>query len=92
MSTYFKDEASETDSTSQGLFGKLSLYYQAISDKLQFYKRERWVVVGVVGVFYIIRIFITKGKFSDSFIRISCSNLLSRNTSLKRFYRIHFST
>ncbi len=92
MSTYFKDDQADVDSSNSGVFGKMSLYYQAITDKLQFYKTGRWIAVGVVMIFYIIRLFITKGKH-NSFIslRLSCTNLLLRYPFIERFYRIHFA-
>ncbi len=62
MSTYFKDELNDSsDKASEGLFGKISLYNQAVSDKLQYFKKERWIAVGVLAVLYLIRIFVTKG-------------------------------
>ena len=62
MSTYFKDELNDNEKGSGGIIGKLSLYYQAFSDKLQFFKTSRWIAVAVLGVFYAIRLFMTKGK------------------------------
>lgn len=62
MSTYFKDEQTNGfDKESEGFFGKIGLYHQAFSDKLQYFKKQRWIAVGVLTVFYMIRIFVTKG-------------------------------
>jgi len=62
MSTYFKDEQTNgLDNESEGFFGKMGLYYQAFSDKLQYFKKQRWIAVGILTVFYLIRLFVTKG-------------------------------
>jgi hypothetical protein len=60
MSTYFKEDPNEGNS--ENLVDKAYNYCQAINDKVQFYKKERWVVVGLITVFYFIRILITGGK------------------------------
>lgn len=62
MSTYFKNDLDERSSSSEGGFQKIMLYFQAINDKVQFFKRERWIAVGVLAFFYFIRLIMTGGK------------------------------
>ena len=64
MSTYFKDDSTDNEHGSGGFLGKLSLYYQAFSDKLQYFKKPRWIAVAALTMLYAIRIFMTKGKNS----------------------------
>jgi len=62
MSTYFKDELTDNENSRGGILGRLSLYYQAFSDKIQFFKTSRWILVAVLVLVYLIRLFMTKGK------------------------------
>jgi hypothetical protein len=65
MSTYFKDESDNPTSSSDdknSIFYKISVYYQALMDKIQYYKKERWIAVAVLGFFYLLRIAWTKGR------------------------------
>jgi hypothetical protein len=59
MSTYFKEDPNE--SGTDNLIDKISNYYQAVNDKVQFFKKERWIVVAVLAIFYFIRLIISGG-------------------------------
>lgn len=65
MSTYFKQEElnnqQNSNSAPDNLFMKVSKYYSAINDKLQFFKTQRWMFIGVMALFYFIRIIMTNG-------------------------------
>ena len=63
MSTYFKDDQDNNSNTEKqnGIFTRLANFIQALSDKLQFYKKERWVVIGFLVFIYIIRLYLTGG-------------------------------
>lgn len=92
MSTYFKEDPNE--GISNNLLDKAHNYYQAINDKVQFFKKERWIVVAVLAIFYFLRLIITGGIefyfIGFHFIRLFCINLLPRNSSTKCVYWIHF--
>lgn len=62
MSTYFKDEHSNDKLNDDNIFNKISTYSQAINDKIQFYKNQRWGVVGFLAFIYLIRLVMTGGK------------------------------
>jgi hypothetical protein len=65
MSNYFNGDIpknNEDDSVINPI-SRIIKYYDAIFDKLQFYFTERWISVGVLSFFYIIRLFITQGKY-----------------------------
>jgi hypothetical protein len=59
MSTYFKEDPNEGGS--DNFMDKAYNYYQAINDKVQFYKKERWIVVAVLAIIYFIRLIMTGG-------------------------------
>ena len=61
MSTYFKEDFSAEHRENENLFTKASNYIQALNDKLQFFKKERWIAVGFIIFFYIIRLIMTGG-------------------------------
>jgi len=66
MSTYFNGEnpsLSEEDKGSINPITRLINYYNAIFDKIQFFLCERWLFVGALTFFYIIRLILTQGKF-----------------------------
>ncbi len=93
MSTYFKDESdhSGTSRTNGGSLRQINVYYQAICDKLQYYKHERWISVAVLGVFYLFRLFWTRGK-NTCHNRLPCIDLLSRNSFTKCFHWLYFAS
>jgi hypothetical protein len=63
MSTYFKDENDNSSfGNSKGIFNTISIYWNAINDKIQFYKKERWTVIGVLGFIYLLRLIMTGGE------------------------------
>jgi hypothetical protein len=62
MSTYFKNDTQEVLDASGGGITKLFSYLHAINDKVQFYKNERWMLVIVLAVFFLIRLILTGGK------------------------------
>lgn len=65
MSTYFNGEnpnlKDEDDSISP--IARFAKYYNAIFDKIQFFLIERWLAVGALSLFFIIRLLITQGNF-----------------------------
>ena len=62
MSTYFKeDQLNENES--ENIFSKTYNYVQALNDKVQYFKRERWAVVAILVVFYLLRLVCTGGKY-----------------------------
>lgn len=62
MSLYFQeDNDSNAFNSTPGLFTKASRYFYALNDKLQYYKKERWAIVGFLGLIYLIRLITTKG-------------------------------
>jgi hypothetical protein len=90
MSTYFKNDSDGESTSSISGLNKILKYFEVINDKLQFYKYERWVAVGVLLIFYIIRLLLTGGNL-DLNLRIPCCDLLFRNSSIKCIYRIYLS-
>jgi hypothetical protein len=69
MSTYFKDENSGENSNDNNIFSKISTYSQAFNDKIQFYKTQRWGVVGFLGFIFLIRLIYTGGNFIKKIIQ-----------------------
>jgi hypothetical protein len=62
MSNYFKDDLlNENQKENENIITKAYNYVQTINDKVQFFKKERWIVVGLLVFFYLIRLFITGG-------------------------------
>jgi hypothetical protein len=59
MSTYFKEI--ETDDNSGNIFYKIWRYYQSFNDKIQFFRKERWISIGVLSLIFLLRIFLTEG-------------------------------
>ena len=65
MSTYFdKGESQKQNEESTSIFNKINIYSNAIKDKLIKYRKERWIIVFILLIIYIIRIFITKGFYA----------------------------
>ncbi len=65
MSTYFeKGESQKSTEESSSFFNKINIYSNAIKDKLIKYRKERWIIVFILLIIYIIRIFITKGYYA----------------------------
>jgi len=62
MSTYFKNDLNEETSSKSGTFRIFINYINAFNDKLQFFKFERWVIIGILGIIFIIRLIQTAGK------------------------------
>jgi|LauGreDrversion4_2_1035121.scaffolds.fasta_scaffold1762818_1 hypothetical protein len=62
MSNYFKDDLlNENQKGNENIITRVYNYLQAFNDKVQFFKKERWIVVGLLVVFYLIRLIITGG-------------------------------
>jgi hypothetical protein len=65
MSTYFKEGENIPPSQESGsALQSFNKYYQIINDRIQFYKRERWTVIALLALLYLIRCLITKGYFA----------------------------
>ena len=65
MSTYFDEgESQKSTEESSSFFNKINIYSNAIKDKLIKYRKERWIIVFILLIIYIIRIFITKGYYA----------------------------
>jgi hypothetical protein len=63
MSNYFKDDLlNENQKENENIITKAYNYIQTINDKVQFLKKERWIIVGLLVVFYLIRLFMTGGR------------------------------
>ncbi len=65
MSTYFNGENASFGDENKASINPISrfiTYYNAIFDKIQFYLCERWLFVGALSFFYIIRLILTQGK------------------------------
>jgi len=65
MSTYFNGENTsfrEEDKLSINPITRFISYYNALFDKIQFYLCERWLFVGALSFFFIIRLIITQGN------------------------------
>ncbi len=62
MSTYFKEDLLNESRENENIVNKAYNYMQALNDKVQFFKKERWIVVAVLVIFFLIRIFLTGGK------------------------------
>jgi len=64
MSTYFNGENASFGDEKESSINPVTRflnYYNAIFDKIQFYLCERWLFVGALTFFYIIRLILTKG-------------------------------
>jgi len=65
MSTYFNGENTSFDENTSSTINPISrfiTYYNAIFDKIQFFLCERWLFIGVLSFFYIIRLILSQGK------------------------------
>lgn len=60
MSTYFKEEQENLNS-SDNIITKIWRYYQGISDKIQYYKKERWTLIGFLTLIFLLRLYVTNG-------------------------------
>lgn len=65
MSHYFQNDPnfafSSNENSLTNNYGKIMIYLRALNDKIQFFKLERWVIVGVLVLFYFIRLIMTGG-------------------------------
>ena len=66
MSKYFQEgelnNQGEYSSNPDNIFTKISVYYEALSDKLKNYFYERWAVIAILLLFFIVRLIITRGN------------------------------
>ena len=67
MSNYFSEEektakisSMEKPLSEKNFFGKMSIYYNIIKDKIIIYPLERWLITAILFLIYIIRIVLTK--------------------------------
>jgi hypothetical protein len=92
MSMYFKDDelSARAGGGDNSFLTKVNLYYNAISDKVQFYKHERWIGIGILGLFFVLRIFMTGGIIYKLIYRLSCSYILSLYSFTEFIHRIYF--
>jgi hypothetical protein len=63
MSTYFKDDDIGMNA-SRNPVNVITKWIQVISDRIHLYKVERWGVVAVMALIFLIRLFMTKGRDS----------------------------
>ena len=70
MSKYFSGEEQSQSShinekslAEKTLFEKINLYYNIIKDKIIIYQLERWLVVAILALIYVIRIILTQGFY-----------------------------
>ena len=61
MSTYFKE--SELDDNSSSYITRVWRYYQSINDKIQFYRKQRWALIFVLMLIFLLRLYLTNGIF-----------------------------
>jgi hypothetical protein len=85
MSTYFKDDEISGTNATMNPVSAISTWIQVISDRLHFYKVQRWGVVAGLAFIFIIRLIITKGTNIID-IRIPCRCLLFGDTFTKLIY------
>ena len=65
MSTYFEKEKNQnTINSSLNIFTKIKIYLNAIQDKIIIYVAERWGIIAILLLFYLIRIFLCKGYYA----------------------------
>lgn len=67
MSNYFNEsEKNFSNTTNEGdsVFNKAKIYYQQISDKMLYYKKERWTLAAVVFFMYFLRIILVGGYYA----------------------------
>ena len=62
MSTYFKNDKANDNEDSNNILNKSLIYFNVLNDRVQFFKKERWIVVGILVLIYLIRIILTGGK------------------------------
>ena len=63
MSNYFNgDPKDQKDESLINPISRFLIYYDAVFDKLQFYFMERWVSVGILSIFFMLRLYLTQGK------------------------------
>jgi hypothetical protein len=66
MSTYFNGDNISFDEDKESTINPLNKFikhYNAIFDKLQFFLWERWLFIGAISFFFIIRLIQTQGKY-----------------------------
>ncbi len=61
MSTYFKEEQDRIE-TNDSIFFRIWRNYQSLNDKIQFYRTERWSLIGFLALIFFLRIYFTQGK------------------------------
>ena len=64
MSTYFTETEKESKTSSSNIFSKIISYSNIIKDKTILYIKERWILVIILLIIYLIRIIITKGYYA----------------------------
>jgi hypothetical protein len=89
MSTYFKEEQEKIE-TNDSIFFRIWRYYQSMNDKIQFYRTERWSLIGFLALIFFLRIYFTQGKNIDN-TRLLCSYLLSRDSHFKLIHWFYFT-
>ena len=62
MSSYFKNDSANDNEDSNNILNKSLIYLNVLNDRVQFYKKERWVVVAILVLIYLIRVIMTGGK------------------------------
>ncbi len=62
MSSYFKNDSANDNEDSNNILNKSFIYLNVLNDRVQFYKKERWIVVAILVLIYLIRIIMTGGK------------------------------
>lgn len=60
MSKYFKEDEQSSHGQTNSL-SKITTYYNVISDKLQYYKKERWIAIALLSLVYMFRMWKTGG-------------------------------
>jgi hypothetical protein len=62
MSTYFKEGENTGTAGSSNPIHMVNNWLQVISDRIHLYKTQRWLVVVILGLFFLIRLVYTKGS------------------------------
>ena len=62
MSTYFREGDSKLSTEPKSAFSKIADYYTAFNNRIQLYKTERWLIVGALFIFFLIRLVKTGGN------------------------------
>lgn len=78
MSTYFNGDNPTFDEDKESAINPISRfikYYNAIFDKIQFFLWERWLFVGALSFFYIIRLILTQGNIFFNFRNFENNNI-----------------